>query len=68
MIAIQAGTARYLADTGLSGPDYEVLSTLSGYPEHISTLHDQDAKMRWSRSRLSGRVSRMEERGSLRRA
>ena len=67
MVDIQAGTARDLAAIGLSEPDYEVLSTLSERPGHSSTLHEQAAKMRWSRSRLSRHASRMEARGLLRR-
>jgi DNA-binding MarR family transcriptional regulator len=68
VIAIQAGTARDLMVIGLSEPDYEVLSTLSERPGHASTLHEQAAKMGWSRSRLSRHATRMEERGLLRRA
>jgi DNA-binding MarR family transcriptional regulator len=68
MVGVQAGTARDLAAIGLSEPDYEVLSTLSEHPGRITTLHDQAAKMRWSRSRLSRHATRMEERGLLQRA
>ncbi len=68
MTAIQVGTARDLMVIGLSEPDYEVLSTLSERPGHASTLHEQAAKMGWSRSRLSRHATRMEERGLLRRA
>jgi DNA-binding MarR family transcriptional regulator len=67
MVGIQAGTASDLAAIGLSEPDYEVLSTLSERPGHSSTLHEQAAKMRWSRSRLSRHATRMEARGLLRR-
>jgi DNA-binding MarR family transcriptional regulator len=67
MTAIQAGTARDLTAIGLSDPDYEVMSTLSERPGHASTLHEQAAKMGWSRSRLSRHATRMEERGLLRR-
>jgi DNA-binding MarR family transcriptional regulator len=67
VVELQANTARDLAAIGLSDPDYEVLSTLSERPENSSTLHEQAAKMRWSRSRLSRHASRMEERGLLRR-
>jgi DNA-binding MarR family transcriptional regulator len=62
------GTARDLADVGLSEADYEVLSTLSESPEHTSRLRDQAAKMAWSRSRLSRHASRMEARGLIARA
>jgi DNA-binding MarR family transcriptional regulator len=67
MTAIQAGTARDLTAIGLSDPDYEVMSTLSERPGHASTLHEQAAKMGWSRSRLSRHATRMAERGLLRR-
>ena len=68
MVAVQAGTERDLAAVGLSGPDYEVLSTLSEQPTHTSTLGNQADKMGWSRSRLSRHATRMEARGLLRRA
>lgn len=68
MIAVRTSTARDLAETGLSEPDYEVLSTLVERPETTSTLHEQAAKMGWSRSRLSRHASRMETRGLIRRA
>ncbi|MGW0607245.1 MarR family winged helix-turn-helix transcriptional regulator [Streptomyces sp. NPDC002640] len=67
VIAVQAATARDLAAVGLSEPDYEVLSTLSERPDRTSTLREQAAKMRWSRSRLSRHATRMEARGLLRR-
>jgi DNA-binding MarR family transcriptional regulator len=66
--AVQARTAQDLADVGLSEPDYEVLSTLSERPDGTSTLHEQAAKMAWSRSRLSRQATRMEARGLIRRA
>ncbi|MFF0751824.1 MarR family winged helix-turn-helix transcriptional regulator [Streptomyces sp. NPDC004267] len=68
VVAVQAATGRDLATVGLSEPDYEVLSTLSERPDHTSTLREQAAKMRWSRSRLSRHATRMEARGLLRRA
>lgn len=68
VVAVQAATARDLAEVGLSEPDYEVLSTLSERPDHTGTLREQAAKMRWSRSRLSRHATRMEARGLLRRA
>ncbi|MEU3556066.1 MarR family winged helix-turn-helix transcriptional regulator [Streptomyces fragilis] len=67
VLAVQAATARDLADVGLSEPDYEVLSTLSELPGRTSTLRAQAAKMHWSRSRLSRHATRMEARGLLRR-
>jgi DNA-binding MarR family transcriptional regulator len=66
--AVQVRTAQDLADHGLSEPDYEVLSTLSERPGTAGPLHEQAAKMGWSRSRLSRHATRMEARGLLRRA
>lgn len=66
-IAVQAGIVHDLAKTGLSEPDYEVLSTLVESPDMTSTLHAQAEKMGWSRSRLSRHASRMEARGLVRR-
>lgn len=66
--AVQAHTARDLAELGLSEPDYEVLSTLSEHTDATSTLREQAAKMQWSRSRLSRHATRMEARGLIRRA
>jgi DNA-binding MarR family transcriptional regulator len=68
VIAVQTRTARDLAAVGLSEPDYEVLSTLSERPGHTSTLHEQAAKMGWSRSRLSRHATRMEARDLVSRA
>lgn len=68
MISVRTSTARDLTWTGLSEPDYEVLSTLVELPETTSSLHRQAAKMGWSRSRLSRHASRMESRGLIRRA
>ncbi len=50
-------------DSGLTDPDYEVLSTLSEQPGDRWQLRDLAAKMLWSRSRLSHHVARMERRG-----
>ena len=49
-------------DSGLSEPDYEVLSTLSEKPGHRWQLRELAAKMLWSRSRLSHHIARMEQR------
>ncbi|MFG1805145.1 MarR family winged helix-turn-helix transcriptional regulator [Streptomyces sp. NPDC049040] len=65
--AVQARTAQDLAEHGLSEADYEVLSTLSEHPGNARPLHEQAAKMEWSRSRLSRHATRMEARGLLRR-
>lgn len=52
-----------LLDSGLSEPDYDVLSNLSEADAHRGRLGDLAARMLWSRSRLSHHVSRMEQRG-----
>ena len=63
LTALPARTARDLAtDSGLSAPDYEVLSTLSEREERRAALKDLATKMEWSRSRLSHHVDRMESR------
>ncbi|WP_248579521.1 MarR family transcriptional regulator [Nocardioides sp. InS609-2] len=64
MTVLPARVARDLtADSGLSAPDYEVLSTLSEKPKRRWALKDLAAKMEWSRSRLSHHTARMETRG-----
>jgi DNA-binding MarR family transcriptional regulator len=61
--------ARDLAhDTGLSEPDYDVLSTLSETLTHQMRLGDLATHMGWSKSRLSHQVSRMQNRGLVHRA
>lgn len=50
-------------DSGLSDPDYEVLSNLSEKPSHRWQLRELADKMLWSRSRLSHHIARMEQRG-----
>jgi DNA-binding MarR family transcriptional regulator len=63
LTALPARTARDLvADSGLSAPDYEVLSTLSERDGRRSALKDLAAKMEWSRSRVSHHLDRMESR------
>ncbi|HLQ57188.1 MAG TPA: MarR family transcriptional regulator [Streptosporangiaceae bacterium] len=56
--------ARDLArDSGLSEPDYDVLSTVSEAEQHQMRLSELAARMLWSRSRLSHHITRMEQRG-----
>jgi DNA-binding MarR family transcriptional regulator len=55
-------------DSGLSMPDYLVLSTLSEAEDHRCRLTDLAARMQWSASRLSHHVTRMEQRGLVERA
>jgi DNA-binding MarR family transcriptional regulator len=63
LTALPARTARDLAaDSGLSAPDYEVVSTLSEREGRRWALKDLAAKMEWSRSRLSHHLDRMESR------
>ena len=50
-------------DSGLSEPDYDVLSHLSGAPGHRGRLTELATRMLWSQSRLSHHISRMEQRG-----
>jgi len=48
---------------GLSEPDYDVLSNLSDNGERGVRLSDLAAYMRWSKSRLSHHITRMQQRG-----
>jgi DNA-binding MarR family transcriptional regulator len=50
-------------ESGLSEPDYDVLSNLSETAGHRLRLSDLAAHMRWSKSRLSHHISRMQARG-----
>jgi DNA-binding MarR family transcriptional regulator len=55
------------ADSGLSETDYDVLSNLSEAAEHQLRLTDLAADMLWSKSRLSHHLTRMQQRGLIRR-
>jgi DNA-binding MarR family transcriptional regulator len=56
--------ARDLADdSGLSEPDYDVLSSLGDAEGHRERLSDLAARMLWSKSRLSHHITRMQGRG-----
>lgn len=50
-------------DSALSGPDYDVLSTLSEAPDGRWRARDLAARLLWSTSRLAHQVGRMEQRG-----
>jgi DNA-binding MarR family transcriptional regulator len=67
-LLLDAYVARDMAqESGLSEPDYDVLSNLSeaeGYRWRLSRLA---AHMLWSTSRLSHHLTRMENRGLVRR-
>lgn len=52
-----------LADSGLSMPDYDVLSALTSSEGHRRRLTDLADRMLWSKSRLSRHIGRMEQRG-----
>jgi DNA-binding MarR family transcriptional regulator len=56
--------SRDLADgSGLSDADYDVLSNLSETEGHQLRLSELSAHMRWSKSRLSHHLTRMQQRG-----
>jgi DNA-binding MarR family transcriptional regulator len=66
---LDAAIARDLArETGLSYPDYHVLAWLSEAPGRRMRMTDLAAGMRWSKSRLSHQIARMEARGLVSRA
>ncbi|GAA3565698.1 MarR family transcriptional regulator [Nonomuraea rosea] len=50
-------------DSGLSAPDYDVLSALTSTEDHRWRLTKLADRMLWSKSRLSRHISRMEQRG-----
>lgn len=54
-------------DSGLSDADYDVLSDLSETPGRRLRLIELAHQMLWSKSRLSHHISRMEQRGLVRR-
>lgn len=63
-LLLDAAVARdLLRASGLSVPDYDVLSNLSDAPGRRARLTELAAHMLWSKSRLSRHISRMEARG-----
>ncbi|ALG06602.1 MarR family winged helix-turn-helix transcriptional regulator [Kibdelosporangium phytohabitans] len=50
-------------ESGLSEPDYDVLSTLAESKNHRYRLKKLAERMMWSQSRLSHHVTRMQQRG-----
>jgi DNA-binding MarR family transcriptional regulator len=56
-----------MSQSGLSEPDYDVLSNLSETPGQQMRLTDLARHMRWSKSRLSHHVTRMQQRGLVQR-
>lgn len=67
-LLLDAEVARDLIRTsGLSTPDYDVLSVLSNAKDHRQRLTSLAARMLWSKSRLSRHIGRMEARGLVKR-
>ena len=65
---VMARVARDLTDaTGLSGPDFGVLSRLMDLGDGELRQRDLAGSMRWDKSRLSHQLTRMEARRLLRR-
>lgn len=65
---VNAEIARDLQqDSGLSEADYDVLSVLGSTDGHRMRVTALAALMSWSRSRLSHQLTRMEQRGLVRR-
>ncbi|MCE7008578.1 MarR family transcriptional regulator [Kibdelosporangium philippinense] len=63
-LLLNAQVNRDLAqDSGLSEPDYDVLSALSEAKNHRCRLKKLAERMLWSQSRLSHHVTRMQQRG-----
>lgn len=63
-LLLDARISRDLADdSGLSMPDYDVLSALTAAEGHRRRLSELAARMLWSKSRLSRHITRMEQRG-----
>ncbi|MBP2320842.1 DNA-binding MarR family transcriptional regulator [Kibdelosporangium banguiense] len=63
-LLLNAQVNRELAQqSGLSEPDYDVLSTLSEARDHRYRLKKLAERMLWSQSRLSHHVTRMQQRG-----
>jgi DNA-binding MarR family transcriptional regulator len=54
-----------VADSDLSGPDYEVLVHLSESPEGRLRPFELSAALQWEKSRLSHHLTRMERRGLI---
>jgi DNA-binding MarR family transcriptional regulator len=54
-------------DSGLSEPDYDVLSTLSESPHGSWRAREFAARLLWSTSRLAHQIRRMEQRGLVQR-
>ncbi|MEX0863688.1 MAG: MarR family winged helix-turn-helix transcriptional regulator [Acidimicrobiia bacterium] len=56
-----------MMETGLSLPDYEVLSALAEAPTGVLRAFELGAEIQWEKSRLSHHMKRMEARGLVER-
>lgn len=56
-----------LRDSGLSGPDYDVLVILSETPSRRLRMRELGEQLLWEKSRLSHHITRMGRRGLVRR-
>jgi DNA-binding MarR family transcriptional regulator len=56
---------RGLQDSGLSGPDYDVLVVLSALDEDRMTARELGAELDWEKSRLSHQLRRMQQDGLI---
>jgi DNA-binding MarR family transcriptional regulator len=64
MARLKAALGRELQrDSGLSGPDYDVLVKLSEAPDQRLRAYELGAATGWEKSRLSHHLTRMEQRG-----
>lgn len=64
---VAAAIERDLRAAGLSHPEYYVLVQLSEAPANRMRMTDLAEGIQWSKSRLSHQITRMEERGLVRR-
>ncbi len=55
-------------DSGLSDADYDVLTMLSDRPGRALRARDLGSRLKWSTSRLSHQIGRMEQRGLVARS
>lgn len=58
---------RLQADAGISSPDYEILISLSEAPDNRLRAGQVGDIIGWEKSRVSHQISRMEQRGLVRR-
>lgn len=58
---------RLQSDGGISTADYEILATLADRPEHRLRASQVADLIGWEKSRVSHQISRMEQRGLVRR-